>query len=243
MNKGVLFQEYKGCYDKARSRNTVLTESEKKRKKLFLWIGAILGAIVGFFFARTYFNKETWSYQGLITQLGSFGFIFLLLYSFDVHKAIKVFKNNWIENLKGILKGDWRTQSMKKDEQINFKENLIKHKILLKDNEQENHEILEADIQYFLSIAGRKALGFKANFSLNTKIIVFFMGGLWATYIKDISENNSLLNAIFISLMLLVLILSFRIYINRIVLDEARECLVICDELTEIKNDIIRKEN
>ncbi|MDM1519388.1 hypothetical protein [Myroides odoratimimus] len=75
---------------------------------------------------------------------------------FDILKAIKVFRDSKMENLKNILKGDWRTQSMKKDEQVNFKNNLIAKEILQKDNEQKNVIILEADLKHLLSLVDRK---------------------------------------------------------------------------------------
>ncbi|MEK6506990.1 hypothetical protein [Myroides sp. C4067] len=243
MNKGLLFHEYKECYVKARSRNTVLTDLEIKNKTLYFKGGGIIGGISGILIVILLFPRDLWSFQLLIFVISLFSSVYISLCMFDILKAIKVFRDSKMENLKNILKGDWRTQSMKKDEQVNFKNNLIAKEILQKDNEQKNVIILEADLKHLLSLVDRKKTNFKDIISSNSKIIAFFMGGIWTLYIKEVSSNTSLLNVVFLGLTLFVAVYFFKRYINKIVLDEARECLVICDELTEIKNDIIRKEN
>lgn len=243
MNKGLLFQEYRECYVKARSRNTVLTDLEVKNKTFHFIGGGILGGILGILIVIFFFPSDLWSFQFLMFVISLFSSVYISLCMFDVLKAIKVFRDSKIENLKNILKGDWRTQGMKKDEQVNFKNNLIMKEILQKDNEQKNVIILEADLKHLLSLVDRKKTNFKDIISSNSKIIAFFMGGIWTLYIKEVSSNTSLLNVVFLGLTLFIAVYFFKWYINKIVLDEARECLVICDELTEIKNDIIRKEN
>ncbi|AJA67371.1 hypothetical protein MYRA21_0127 [Myroides sp. A21] len=243
MNKGLLFQKYRECYVKARSRNTVLTDLEIKKKTLHFIGGGVIGIILGILIVILFFPSYLWSFQFLMFVISLFSSVYISLCMFDVLKAIKVFRDSKMENLKNILKGDWRTQGMKKDEQVNFKNNLIEKEILKKDNEENNIIILEADLKHLLSLIDRKKSDFKDTISSNSKILVFFMGGIWTLYIKDVGGNTSLLNIAFLGLTLFVAVYFFKWYINKIVLDEARECLVICDELTEIKNDIIRKEN
>jgi len=158
MNKGLLFHEYKECYVKARSRNTVLTDLEIKNKTLYFKGGGTMGGISGILIVMLLFPRYLWSFQLLIFVISLFSSVYISVCMFDIFKEIRVFRDSKMENLKNILKGDWRTQSMKKDEQVNFKNNLIAKKILQKDNEEKNVIILEADLKHLLSLVDRKKL-------------------------------------------------------------------------------------
>lgn len=239
MYKGLLFQKYRSCYIEARSRNTVLTDIEIRNKTFCLRLGCFIGLILGFLVIYFFYSNDLWSFQFLILVLCLCITISMSLYLFDFFKALKIFQDSKARNLKNIIRGDWRTLKMREEEQVNFRNNLIQRG-LLKSEMEKNIPILDADLKYFLSLVDRKKMEFKDSVGASSKIIVFFMGGIWAIILKEGMNYTSFLNIVFLSLAFIVMIVFVKFYINRVVLDEPRECLIICDELTEIKNNIIR---
>ena len=245
MNKGLLFKRYNECYTKARSRNTELSLGEKKCKKWFLGIGLFvgIGIGIGFILTSVYFKEEDWLHKVLIIEFSCFSFALFFAHLFDVIKAIKLFKTKQGIEIVAIIKGDWRTHNMKEDEQQNFKFFLIENGVLVENDESKNLVILEADQNYFLSLAGRKTVNFKENLKTYSGIYLVFFTAIFGAYIKTITHNPTLYNLFIICMIVASLICFVRLYITRLVLDEVRVCLMICDELTEIKNDIIRKRS
>lgn len=243
MNKGLLFKRYHECYTKARSRNTELSPAEKKHKRWFIGIGFFVGIGIGFILTSVYFKDEEWLNKVLIIEFSFFSFTFFFTRLFDVIKAIKLFKAKQGIEIVAIIKGDWRTHNMKEVEQQNFKCFLIENGVLVENDENKNLVILEADQNYFLSLAGRKTVNFKENLKIYSGIYLIFFTVIFGAYIRTITHNPTLYDLFTISMIIASLICFVRLYITRLVLDEVRVCLMICDELTEIKNDIIRKRS
>lgn len=113
---------------------------------------------------------------------------------------------------------------------------------MTRDNDAKNLDIINNDIQYLLTLVERKKTKYKELIKIYSSIYLFFFSAIWAGYIKNITNSDVLFQIFIISVLVASMVCVIRWIVYKFVLEEPDFCMIICDELTEIKNDIIRRE-